>query len=220
MELPIFDSQARPVGRSVELDASVFGIQPHQHSMYLDVKAYLANQRQGTHKTKERGEVSGSTKKPFRQKGTGNARQGHKRSPLHRHGGTIFGPKPHDYYIGINKKVKSLARRSALSLKYQSELMTVVELDTFETPKTRKFYNMLQAFRLENQKVLLVTGSVAKNVYLSGRNLPNVDIAYAGQVCTYQLLNCKQLLIEPSAVKLLNQQLSTRQVPNEKARIA
>ncbi|MBA4135669.1 MAG: 50S ribosomal protein L4, partial [Flavobacterium sp.] len=167
MEVKVLDINGKDTGRKVELSDSVFGIEPNNHAVYLDVKQYLANQRQGNHKAKERAEVAGSTRKIKKQKGTGTARAGSKKSPLFKGGGTVFGPRPRSYSFKLNKTLKRLARKSALSLKVKESNLVVVEDFNFETPNTKNFINVLKALGLENKKSLFVLGDLNKNVYLS-----------------------------------------------------
>ncbi|MFN3873550.1 MAG: 50S ribosomal protein L4, partial [Ignavibacterium sp.] len=176
-------------GEKIELAENIFSIEPNDHAIYLDVKAYLANQRQGTHKAKERGEVRGGGKKPWKQKGRGGARAGTIRSPLWVGGGTIFGPRPRDYRQDLPKKVKQLARKSALSYKVKDEQLIVVEDFSFDKPKTKDFVNVLEALKLSGKKVLLLTGDYKPEVYKSGRNIPKVRILEAAKATTYDLLN-------------------------------
>lgn len=191
----------------LELSDSVFGITPNNHVIYLDVKAYLANQRQGTHKAKERSEVSGGGKKPFRQKGTGRARAGTSRSPLWVGGGTIFGPKPRDYRQDLPKKVKALARKSALSLKVQDNGIKIVEDFNFEEPKTKNFVSLLNSLKITNKKVLLLTNDNLPNVFLAARNIPKINVLKVNHTSTYDILNHQILLIQKSAASTLNQML-------------
>lgn len=207
MELTVFTQQGTEAGK-ITLDDAVFGIKPNDHVMYLDVKHYLAAQRQGTHKIKERGEVSGSTKKPYKQKGTGNARQGHKRSPLWRHGGTVHGPRPRDYSFKLNRKVKQLARRSALSYKAQGGAITVLDSLSFETPRTKAFLEMLSKLNLASTKILFVIGQNDSNTIFSGRNLPNVEFTLAGEMNTYQVLNAKHVVFDKAALEIIHQTLA------------
>ncbi|WP_417358088.1 50S ribosomal protein L4, partial [Flavobacterium sp.] len=171
MEVKVLDINGKETGRTVTLSDSVFAIEPNNHAVYLDVKQYLANQRQGTHKAKERAEVTGSTRKIKKQKGTGTARAGSIKSPVFKGGGTIFGPRPRSYSFKLNKNLKRLARKSALTIKANESNLTVVEDFTFETPNTKNFINVLKALGLENKKSLFVLGDTNKNVYLSSRNL-------------------------------------------------
>jgi large subunit ribosomal protein L4 len=188
---------------SVELSEDVFGIEPNDHVIYLAVKAYLANQRQGTHKTKERSEVRGGGKKPWKQKGRGTARSGTSRSPIWIGGGTIFGPKPRNYRQKLNKKVKSLARKSALSYKASAEQIMIVEDFNFDTPQTKEFVKMLDALKISGKKTLLLTGEHQENVYKSGRNVEKVKVLEAVNASTYDLLNNQVLVLQKSAIDKL-----------------
>lgn len=207
MELTVKNIKGADTGEKVSLPESVFGIEPNDHAIYQDVRQILANARQGTHKAKTRGEVSGSTKKPYRQKGTGNARQGHKRSPLWRHGGRVFGPEPHLYGFKLNKKVKRLARRSALSYKAKEAKITVLENFTLNAPKTKEMLSVLNNLKLNGTKVLLVLSDDNKNVYLSGRNIPKTNIVRAQDLNTYDILHADQVVILKDAVEKINEQL-------------
>jgi large subunit ribosomal protein L4 len=206
MQVPVYSIEGKEVGK-IELLADVFEAPIHQHAVYLAVKQYLANQRQGTHKTKTRGEVAGSTKKPWKQKGTGGARAGHKRSPLWRHGGTVFGPQPRDYSQKLNDKVKKLARRSALSAKLKDNDILVLQDFSFNAPKTKSFFQILRNLGIQDHKVLFVlTNNDSKDsVYLSGRNIPNVELNRVWDLNTYQIMNCDKLVIIESAVEQINQ---------------
>ncbi|AFH48625.1 Ribosomal protein L4 [Ignavibacterium album JCM 16511] len=195
-------------GETVELSENIFAIEPNDHAIYLDVKAYLANQRQGTHKAKERGEVRGGGKKPWKQKGRGGARAGTIRSPLWVGGGTIFGPRPRDYRQDLPKKVKQLARKSALSYKVKDEQLIVVEDFSFDKPKTKDFVNVLESLKLSGKKVLLLTGDYKPEVYKSGRNIPKVQILEAAKATTYDLLNNQVLVMQKSAVNVIENILS------------
>ncbi len=203
MQLPVVSPSGSPAG-SVELSDRIARQEPNDHAIWLDVKAYLAHQRQGTHKTKERGEVRGSTKKPFRQKGTGGARAGHKRSPLWRHGGTVFGPKPHLYTHKVNRKVKQLARRSALAYKLNSESLSVLQRPAFNAPKTSDFRNLLSKMPFQGRKLLFVTAGTDNNLYLAGRNLERVHFARAEQLCTYDIVNAEHIVLLDDSVEILN----------------
>lgn len=208
MELAVKNIQGSDTGRKVSLPGEVFGLEnPNEQAVYEDVRQILANRRQGTHKAKERGEVSGSKKKPFRQKGTGNARQGNKRSPLFRHGGRIFGPRPRNYGFSLNKKVKRLARRSALTYKAQESKITVVESFNLSAPKTKDFLNILKALELDNRKILLVLPEDNNNIYLSSRNLPKTNVMRAGDLNTYDILNADELVLVEDSVAKIQQQL-------------
>jgi len=205
MELSILNVKGEDTGKKVTLSEEIFGIQPNQHVVYLDVKQYLANQRQGTHKAKERGEVNYSTRKLKRQKGTGGARAGSRRSPIMVGGGRIFGPRPRDYGFKINKKTKVLARKSALAAKAQADAVMILENFTFDAPKTKDYLNFLSAHSLTGKKTLLILGEADHNVYLSGRNIPKTKITTASQVNTYELLHADRLLIsEPALIVLDN----------------
>lgn len=208
MKVDIYKIDGSLTGRQVELNPKVFDIQPNDHAIYLAVKAYLANQRQGTAKAKERSEVSGGGKKPWRQKGTGRARAGSIRSPLWVGGGTVFGPKPRDYEMKLPKKVKLLARLSALTYKARNNQIVVVEDFNLDQPKTKEMFNIIKALNLNDKKTLLLTGSYRKNIYLSGRNIPTLNVLEAQKASTYDILNNKVLLLQESALNLINQQFS------------
>ena len=205
MEVAVYNIKGEDTGRKVTLNDSVFAIEPNEHVLYLAVKQYLANQRQGTHKSKERSEVSGSTRKLHKQKGGGGARIGDINSPLLRGGGRVFGPRPRDYRFKLNKKVKLLARRSALSVKAMDNQIKVVEDFTFEAPKTKEFVNFAKNIETADKKTLLVLSAQDKNVYLSARNLPNVEIITASDLNTYKILNNKSLVLSESSVAVINE---------------
>ena len=205
MEVAVYNIKGEDTGRKVTLNDSVFAIEPNEHVLYLAVKQYLANQRQGTHKSKERSEVSGSTRKLHKQKGGGGARIGDINSPLLRGGGRVFGPRPRDYRVKLNKKVKLLARRSALSVKAMDNQIKVVEDFTFEAPKTKEFVNFAKNIQTADKKTLLVLSAQDKNVYLSARNLPNVEIITASDLNTYKILNNKSLVLSESSVAVINE---------------
>jgi len=208
MELAVKKIDGADTGRKVTLPTEVFGLEtPNDHAIYQDVRQILANRRQGTHKAKERGEVSGSKKKPYRQKGTGNARSGHKRSPLWRHGGTVFGPRPRDYGFRLNKKIKQLARRSALTYKAREEQITVLEGFNLESPKTKDFLNILKALELDNAKVLMILPEDSKEIYLSSRNVPKAEVRRASDLNTYDILNADQLILVEASVDKIKEQL-------------
>lgn len=200
MELSVYNIEGKDTGRKVTLDESIFGIEPNDHAIYLDVKQYMANNRQGTHKSKERSEVAGSTRKLGRQKGGGGARPGDIKSPVRVGGGRIFGPVPRDYSFKLNKKVKQLARKSALSYKVQENALVIVEDFTFEAPKTKNYTEMLKNLKSDNKKSLLVLADQNKNVYLSARNLEKADVATVSELSTYRILNAKCLLLTENAV--------------------
>ncbi|MCL4146426.1 UNVERIFIED_CONTAM: hypothetical protein GTU68_023234 [Idotea baltica] len=209
MEVAIFNIEGSETGRTVPLAEAIFGLEtPNDHAIYQDVRQIMANRRQGTHKAKERGEITGSNKKPYRQKGTGNARPGSRKSPLWRHGGRMFGPRPRDYGFKLNKKVKSLARKSALTYKAREEGIMVVENFDFEAPKTRQFDAILNNLELGSKKVLLVTGTKNDNVYLSARNLQKAEVRTADSLNTYDILNAETLLLTEDAVNMINERLS------------
>ncbi len=200
MELSVYKIDGSTSGRSVTLDDAIYSIEPNDTVIYEAVRSYMANQRQGTAKIKGRSEVRGGGKKAFRQKGTGGARRGSMRSPLLKGGGTVHGPQPRDYYVGMNKKQKQLARKSALSYKAKDNAIMVVEDFNFDIPKTKKFVDILSALKIEGKKVLLLTGGKQDNVYKSGRNLPKIDILEANKPSTYEILHADVLLIQESAV--------------------
>jgi large subunit ribosomal protein L4 len=208
MEFKVVDINGKETGKSVKLNASVFGIEPNEHSIYLDVKQFLANARQGTHKSKERGEINRTTKKHHKQKGTGGARAGSMRSPIQRGGGTVFGPRPRNYGFKLNKKVKQLARRSALSMKAKGDALTVVENFTFEAPKTKSFLSVLSALGLNEKKSLFVVGDYDKNVYLSSRNLTGVKVVNCSELSTYDIMNASAVVMSEGAVEKMTAILS------------
>lgn len=208
MELAIYNTSGAATDKSVTLSDKVFGVEPNDHAIYLDVKQYLANQRQGTHKAKQRNEVAGSTRKLKRQKGTGGARAGSILSPLFPGGGRVFGPVPRDYSFKLNKKLKQLARRSALTYKAQGAAITVVEDFTFEVPKTKSFLAMAESLKLNGKKILLVLPDSNHNVILSARNLQNVKVVPAANVNTYDVMNAGALLICESSVNIINEMLA------------
>jgi large subunit ribosomal protein L4 len=195
MEVKVLDFNGKDTGRKVQLSDSVFAIEPSKHAVYLDVKQYLANQRQGTHKSKERAEVTGSTRKIKKQKGTGTARAGSIKNPLFKGGGTVFGPRPRSYSFKLNKNLKRLARKSALAMKVQDSNLIVLEDFTFDTPNTKNFINVLKALGLENKKSLFVLGDTNKNVYLSSRNLKSSSVVTTSELNTYGILNAKSLVL-------------------------
>ena len=208
MELKVVDINGKETGKSVKLNASVFGIEPNEHSIYLDVKQFLANARQGTHKAKERGEVNRTTKKHHKQKGTGGARAGSIRSPIQRGGGTVFGPRPRSYGFKLNKKVKQLARRSALSMKAKSKALTVLEDFTFDAPKTKSFLSVIDSLGLGDKKSLFVVADYDKNVYLSSRNLTGVKVVNCSELSTYDIMNASALVVSEGAIEKVTAILS------------
>lgn len=200
MKVSVYNIKGESTGRSVELPEEIFGIEPHEHSVWLDVKRYLAAQRQGTHKSKERSEISGSTRKLHKQKGTGGSRKGDINNPLYRGGGRVFGPRPRNYDIQVNAKVRRLARRSALSAKAKAGGIIVVEDFTFEAPKTKDFQNILTALKVADKKPLTVLGSYDKTLYLSCRNIEKASIAPASDLNTYQIMQAGAVVITESAI--------------------
>lgn len=211
MTLDVFKIDGSKSEEKITLADNIFAIEPNDHAIYLSVKAYLANQRQGTHKTKERGEVSGGGKKPWKQKGRGGARAGTSRSPLWVGGGTIFGPRPRDYRQDLPKKVKRLARKSALSYKVKDEQLVVVEDFSIDKPKTKEFVKILSALKVEGKKVLLLTNTNNINIFKSGRNIPKVKVLEASKASTYDLLNNQILLLQKSAVKVIENTFSVKE---------
>ena len=205
MELAIYNINGEDTGRRAVLNDSVFAIEANEHALYLDVKQYLANRRQGTHKSKERSEVSGSTRKLHKQKGGGGSRIGDINSPVLVGGGRVFGPRPRDYRFKLNKKVKQLARKSALSVKAQENQIIVVEDFSFEAPKTKEFVKVVKNLQIEGKKVLLVLASQEKNVYLSLRNVPGASVMTATDINTYSLLNNNAIVITESSLEVINQ---------------
>ena len=204
MEISVLNINGQETGRKVTLNESIFGIEPNDHVIYLDVKQFLANQRQGTHKSKERSEVSGSTRKLGRQKGGGGARRGDINSPVLVGGGRVFGPKPRDYRFKLNKKVKALARRSALTYKAQENAIIVVEDFNMEAPKTKDFVNITKNLKVEGKKTLVVLPESNKNVYLSARNLKGAEVMLASMINSYKVLNSDMLVITESSLKIID----------------
>jgi large subunit ribosomal protein L4 len=208
MEVKVLDFNGKDTGRKVQLSDSVFAIEPNNHAVYLDVKQYLANQRQGTHKAKERAEVTGSTRKIKKQKGTGTARAGSIKNPLFKGGGTIFGPRPRNYSFKLNKSLKRLARKSAFSIKAKESNIIVLEDFNFETPNTKNFINVLKALGLDNKKSLFVLGESNKNVYLSSRNLKASNVVTSSELSTYAILNTNNLVLLEGSLELIEENLS------------
>ncbi|MES2545140.1 MAG: 50S ribosomal protein L4 [Bacteroidota bacterium] len=208
MEVKVLDFNGKDTGRKVQLSDSVFGIEPNNHAVYLDVKQYLANQRQGTHKAKERAEVTGSTRKIKKQKGTGTARAGSIKNPLFKGGGRVFGPRPRSYSFKLNKGLKRLARKSAFSIKAKESNIIVVEDFNFETPNTKNFINVLKALGLENKKSLFVLGDSNKNVYLSSRNLKASNVVSNLELSTYAILNANNLVLLEGSLEGIEENLS------------
>ena len=208
MEVKVLNFNGKDTGRKVQLSDSVFAIEPNNHAVYLDVKQYLANQRQGTHKAKERAEVAGSTRKIKKQKGTGTARAGSAKNPLFKGGGTVFGPRPRSYSFKLNKTVKRLARKSAFSIKAKESNIVVVEDFTFDTPNTKNFITVLKALGLENKKSLFVLGDSNKNVYLSSRNLKATNVVSNLELSTYAILNANNLVLLEGSLEGIEENLS------------
>ncbi len=204
MEINVLNIKGQETGRKANLNDDIYAITPNDHVLYLDVKQYLANQRQGTHKAKERSEHAGSTRKLGRQKGGGGARHGDINSPLLRGGGRVFGPRPRDYRFKLNKKVKVLARKSALSYKAQEDAIIVVEDFTFEAPKTKDFVNVVKNLKVEGKKLLLVLPELNKNVYLSARNLQRTDVILASSLNSYKVLNADVLVVTENSLKTID----------------
>jgi large subunit ribosomal protein L4 len=203
MELAIVNISGKETGRKVDLNDSIFGIEPNDHAIYLDTKQFLANQRQGTHKSKERGEVAGSTRKIKKQKGTGTARAGNIRNPLFRGGGRVFGPKPRYYGFKLNKKVKQLARKSALSYKASTNNIIVLEDFSLESPKTKEIINMGNNLNIANKKSVFILPEQNNNIYLSSRNLHGVEVVIASELSTYKIMKASTLILVESAVDVL-----------------
>lgn len=204
MELAIYNIKGEDTGKKAELNDSVFCVEASEHAIYLDVKQYLANQRQGTHKSKERSEVSGSTRKLHKQKGGGGARIGDINSPLLVGGGRVFGPRPRDYRFKLNKKVKLLARKSALTVKVQENQIKIVENFTFEAPKTKDFVAFAKNMDVEGKKILLVLPEENKNIYLSARNVPNVRMIRANDINTYSIMNSNAIIMTVDSLDVIN----------------
>ncbi len=200
MELKVYDIKGKDTGRTIKLSEEIFGIEPNDHAIYLAVKQYMANRRQGTHKAKERGEVKGSTRKIKRQKGTGTARAGAIRNPLFKGGGRVFGPRPRSYAFKLNKKVKRLARKSALATMLKNEQIMVVEAFDFDTPKTKNFVDVLKSLKLDDKKSTFVFVNPNKNVYLSSRNLPKSKVINGLDLNTYAILNAGKLVFTEDAI--------------------
>ena len=207
MKVAVKDITGKDTGRKAELSDDVFKIEPNEHAIYLDVKQYLAHQRQGTHKSKERAEIVGSTRKIKKQKGTGTARAGSIKSPVFRGGGRIFGPRPKDYTQKLNKNVKRLARRSALSLKSGENAIVVLEDFNFEQPRTKDFIQVLKALGLENKKSLFVLGDLNNNVYLSSRNLAGSEVITSSEISTYKILNANSVVFLEGALEAIESNL-------------
>ncbi len=208
MEVSVLNIKGQETGKKVVLNDAIFGIEPNDHVIYLAVNQYLAAQRQGTHKSKERSEITGSTRKLIRQKGGGGARRGDIKSPVLRGGGRVFGPRPRDYWFKLNKKVKTLARKSALSYKAQQNAICVVEDFDFAVPKTKEAVSLLNNLKVADKKVLILLPEVKKNVYLSARNIQRVEVMTASALNTYKVMNANVLVVTENALKLIDQTLN------------
>jgi large subunit ribosomal protein L4 len=208
MKVAVVDKNGKDTGRKAELSSAVFGIEPNNHAVYLDVKQYLANQRQGTHKAKERAEIAGSTRKIKRQKGTGTARAGSIKSPVFKGGGRVFGPRPRNYGFKLNKNLKRLARRSALSMKANDKAIIVLEDFQLDAPKTKDFTQLLKSLGLENKKSLFVLGELNNNVYLSSRNLPGAEVVTNSELSTYKIMNANSLVLFEGSLEGIEANLS------------
>jgi large subunit ribosomal protein L4 len=208
MELAVYSIDGKKTSKKIKLDKTIFGAEPNNHAIYLDVKQYLANQRQGTHKSKERGEITGSTRKIKKQKGTGTARAGSIKNPLFRSGGRVFGPQPRDYGFKLNKKVKRLARQSALSIMASGKNITVLEDFSFESPKTKHYLDILNSFEFKGKKTLLILNEPNQNIYLSARNIQRTNVTTAANLNTYQIMNAGNILMLESSIKEVENLLS------------
>ena len=208
MKIAVLNSKGKETGREVTLPKEIFSIKPNEHALYLDVKQYLANQRQGTHKAKERADITGSTRKIKKQKGTGTARAGSIKSGLFKGGGRMFGPRPRNYGFKLNKNVKRLARKSALTIKANEKAITVLEDFNFEAPKTKAFTAVLKALNLDSKKSLFVLGAPNNNVYLSSRNLKGSEVVTSSELSTYKILNANQVVLLESAIEGIESNLS------------
>lgn len=208
MKLEVYNKQGQATGRQIELPENIFGVEPNEHVIYLAVKQYLANRRSGTHKTLEKSELSGSTRKLHKQKGTGGSRKGSIKNPLFKGGARIFGPRPRNYGFKLNKKVKELAKISALSAKIASNAIKVVEDFSLETPKTKEYINFLKGFGLENKKSLLIVPELNDNIYLSSRNIQGAKLAEVSNLNTYEIMNNSMILLSEKSVEALSNQLA------------
>lgn len=208
MELAVYNISGKKTSKKVKLNKDIFGVEPNNHAIYLDVKQYLANQRQGTHKSKERGEITGSTRKIKKQKGTGTARAGSIKNPLFRSGGRVFGPQPRNYGFKLNKKLKRVARASALSLMAKDKNITVLEDFNFDAPKTKQYLDILSNLELSGKKTLLILNEPNRNIYLSARNLDRTNVTTSANLNTYQIMNAGNILMVESSVKEIENTLS------------
>lgn len=205
MQVDVLNIQGKPTGRTIELPTEVFGVEPNDHAIYLSVKQYLAAQRQGTHKVKTRAEVHGASRKLHKQKGTGGARKGNIRNPLYKGGGTVFGPKPHGYDMKINRKVKDLAKVSALSYKAKDNAIYVIEEVNMAAPKTKEVLSIMKGLEVSNKKSLVITADYNDNLYLSTRNIPNIASTLLADINTYDIMNADVLVITENAAKIFNE---------------
>ncbi len=203
MKVAVLDISGKDTGKKVELKDTFFGVEPNDHAIYLDVKQYMANKRQGTHKSKERGDIAGSTRKIKRQKGTGTARAGSIKSPVFRGGGRIFGPQPRDYNFKLNKKLKQLARKSALTYKAKDKAVLVVEDFSFEGPKTKQYVSLLNSLKINDQKSLVILNEASKNIYLSSRNLQGAHVTTVADLNTYDIMNASNIVFVESSLTTL-----------------
>jgi len=208
MEAKVLDTKGKATSDKITLSDSIYGIEPNDHAIYLDVKQYLANQRQGTHKSKERADITGSTRKIKKQKGTGTARAGSIKSPIFRGGGRAFGPRPRNYRFSLNVKMKRVARRSALSLKAKDDAIVILEGLKFDTPKTKEFKSILTALKLDSEKVLFIVGKENDNAYKSAKNIKNTKVVSADSLNTYDVLNAKKIVIAKDAVEVIEKILN------------
>lgn len=208
MDVSVLKYSGEDTGRKVKLSDSVYGVEPNDHAIYLDVKQYLANQRQGTHKSKERADIAGSTRKIKKQKGTGTARAGSIKSPIFRGGGRVFGPKPRDYSFKLNKKLKVVARKSALAYKAKEKSISILEDFTFEAPKTKEYIKMLEALAMNGKKTLLVLPEASKNIVLSSKNIKNTKVVTASQLSTYDVVDAENLMIVESSIEKIDNLLN------------
>ncbi len=204
MNVSVLKYSGEDTGRKVKLSKEVFGVEPNDHAIYLDVKQYLANQRQGTHKSKERADIAGSTRKIKKQKGTGTARAGSIKSPIFRGGGRVFGPQPRDYSFKLNKKLKVVARKSALAYKAKEKSILVLEDFSFEAPKTKEYIKMLEALAMNGKKTLLVMPEASKNIVLSSKNIQNTKVVTAEQLSTYDVIDAENLMIVESSIEKID----------------
>ena len=205
MKLAVYKTTGEETGRTVKLPKDIFGVEPNDHAIYLDVKQFLANGRHGTHKSKERADIAGSTRKIKRQKGTGTARAGSIKSPVFRGGGRVFGPRPRDYGFKLNKKLKQLARKSALSYKLKDQSIIVLEDFKFDEPKTKNIVDLKQNLKINEKKVLIVLNQPNKNVYLSSRNLPGVKVVISSELSTYDIMNASKLAFDESSIEAISE---------------